>query len=79
MVFFSQGVRRWKGVSEEGGREWESCFNELSPGSEGGHLQRLEEEGARRESASARRAKELPGGGSPELSCLKGTTEKANE
>lgn len=46
MVFFSQGVRRWKGVSEEGGREWESCFNELSSGSEGEHLQTLEEEGA---------------------------------
>lgn len=48
MVFFSQGVRRWKGVSEEGGREWESCFNELSPGLEGEHLQRLEEAGAQR-------------------------------
>lgn len=23
MVFLSQDVRRWKGVSKEGGREWE--------------------------------------------------------
>jgi hypothetical protein len=41
MVFLSQGVRRWKGVSEEGGRE-RSCFNELSLGWEGKHMQRLE-------------------------------------
>lgn len=46
MVFFSQGVRRWKGVSEKGGREWESCFNELSPGSERKHMRRLVGEAA---------------------------------
>lgn len=46
MVFLSQDVRRWKGVSKEGGGEWESYFNELSRGEEQNRMQRLEEEEA---------------------------------
>lgn len=44
MVFLSQDVRRWKGVSKERGRE--SYFNELSRGEERKRMQRLEEEEA---------------------------------
>lgn len=59
MVFFSRGVRRWKGVSEGGGREWERYFNELSPGEERKHMQRLEEEEAGKKSIDVE-STELP-------------------
>lgn len=60
MVFFSQGVRRWKGVSEEGGREWESCFNELSPGWEGKRVQALEKDEAWRKTHWRGEREKLP-------------------
>lgn len=46
MVFFSQGAGTWQGVSEAGGWEGESHFNEFSPGWERKHTRSLEEEEA---------------------------------
>lgn len=39
MVFLSQGVRRWKGVSEEGGRERSALMNYLQAGK--GNIRRV--------------------------------------